>query len=211
MTNSYSSKIVLHKYVSKKGTSSILLQVIIDRKKIEINTGISVQPYLFNKNTGTVIHGGPVTKEEAKDANLRLDQTLAKSNEVFIRARLGNLILTPNKFKEMYANQLSYAHIDFIKFMDEEIKRLKGSKTRSTLKSYSESARKIKVFQKQIMFDELTESLLEDFDRFMIEKELSPNTRSKHHKTFTKIVFVKQQLVHRFIRHKYVLITVYLC
>ena len=58
MSRSYSCKLVQHNYVKANGKANILLQIIINRTKVPIKTGIEVQPYLFNRNTGKIIAGG---------------------------------------------------------------------------------------------------------------------------------------------------------
>lgn len=164
------------------------MQVIINRKKTALKTGISIQPYLFNVASGEIKSGGPVNKKEASDLNLILNNELAKASEVFVRARLSNVILTPRKFKELFNQQTNYAEIDFIRFMEEEIKRMDGARELSSIKSYLKTYSKLRTFKEHIFFDQLKIELIEDFERYLTRTKLAPNTRALHHKNLKSFI-----------------------
>lgn len=183
-----SCKMVLNNYRRKDGQAIVLMQVIINRKKKALKTGISIQPYLFNKNTGEIKAGGNVDKKRANDLNLILRNELAKASEIFVRARLSNITLNTKSFKLLFEAEQDYSQTDFISFMNDEINRLNGSREQSSIKSYLKTYNKLITFKPAIFFDVLKIDLIEDFERFLIKSKLAPNTRSLHHKNFKAFI-----------------------
>lgn len=188
MGYSYSCKLIQPDYIKQNGKSKIMLQVIINRQKSVINTGIEVQPYLFKQNTGKIIPGHNLSKEQAKDLNLILSNEMAKANDVFVRARLQNRVISAKTFKELFLKTTSISKLSFIDFYQTEMELLKKSRRKSTISSYNLTYNKLTSFIEEIMFIELTLSFIDDFDRYLINEGLSQNTRGMHHKNLSTFI-----------------------
>ncbi|MCO6500733.1 MAG: site-specific integrase [Vicingus serpentipes] len=188
MSRSFSCKLTQERYVKKNGKASVLLQIIINRKKRYIPTGVEVQPYLFNSNTGKIQSGGALSKNDAFDLNLVLQKEIAKANDLIIEARLRKEMITADSFKDLFLKAEILSKTNFTDFLNEEIERLKGSRQKSTIKTYEKTIRKLSQFRNDVSFGELTKSFIEDFDREMIRNGLSQNTRSLHHKNLGKFI-----------------------
>lgn len=141
-------------YVNKKGEAPLVLVTHLLRRKVRINTGISINPKNWN-DAGQLIRGK--TKHTA-DLNLVLSDCLAQVNDIMVKYRLQRVPLTAELLKYEYDHYAS--SIDFIAFMEEEIKARRHELEPSTMSHHNACLNKLKVFQKEIAFVELTEDFV---------------------------------------------------
>lgn len=103
------------KTVKKDGTTVVYALVHIGNKSIKINTGISVALDQWDKQKGRIIG----IDQNTNDSNLIIDRCLSSINQIFVRYRLQNRILTADLLLQEYNNPTLY--IDFYAYMDKKI------------------------------------------------------------------------------------------
>jgi len=192
--HSYHAKIVIRKDLRKDGKGLIYLQAFINGTKCIEGLNIYVRPELFTSANQRVFVQPDLlmdkrqAKKEANDLNLECNKALAKANELFTRARLSDMVLTPKQFKEDFSN--SALNFDFYKFWQEQSDKLKESRAAATIEVYEASLDKLKAFQPSVKFADLTVQFIDDFDKHLRKQGLSQNTVMKHHirlKTFINL------------------------
>jgi integrase/recombinase XerD len=178
----YSVKVVPRKELLKAdNTAPLYLQSFIDGKRIVIFLNISVpvdcfcaknQIVLANKTKG-------ISKQQAYDYNLLINQARGKANNIFTEFRLSGRSMTADLFRNEFTNpSAKYCLIEFIEkqIKEEEIKEA------GTISTYKQALLKLKLFKDKIPFSDLNENLIENFHKWMkIKERLSDNTCFKHH------------------------------
>lgn len=174
----YSQKLLIRKdYINKEGKSALYFQVIINRKIIKVNPRVSwdVTRYDFVKNE--LIPRGKKDQEWI-DAKIIIDKVRSDINDIFIKYRTSDKLLTENLFyKELNA---AGSKKDFIHYMESKVKyRFRGGLIdESTYKKHIGTVDRLKEFKNEIAFSELSARIFEDFNVFLKKvKKNSENTR----------------------------------
>lgn len=174
----YSVKIIQNGYTHKNGETKIYLRVIINRVKKLISLNISWPSEYFDKVTGKLL---PRTKDDAKCADyiLIINQSLARSNEIFVYHRLIGQPLTLEKFVKDFKSDLSKK--DFIKYYNEKAKSRyrDGEIEHSTYQDHLKTYRKLQIFSKTIFFADVDENFGYTFDAFL-KKNIKSRTGDSH-------------------------------
>ncbi|MDP3913316.1 MAG: site-specific integrase [Bacteroidota bacterium] len=160
----------------KDGFVSIYCMVHIESKTIKINTNVSVLYERFDVVKGR-IKGN--TKED-NDNNLIIDRCLSLINEIFVRYRLQNRVLTADLLLLEYKNPSMY--IDFYTFFDKKInERIRAKEIGAESgKHHRVLLNKLKEFKPALSFAEIDLKFLVSFRNFCrITKGNSVNTNQK--------------------------------
>lgn len=162
--------------IKKDGKAAVYALVHIDYKSIKINTGVCVEPARFDKVKGRV-RG---TAKADKDANLIIDKCLASINEIFVRYRLQERVLTADLLLREYKNPSMY--VDFYAFMDKKIlDRVKSKDIGATSgKHHRVLLNKLKEYKKTLSFAEIDLKMINSFKNYCrITKKNDVNTVHK--------------------------------
>lgn len=148
---------VNEKLVKKNGTVAVYAQVNVGNQSVRINTGICVELARLDKVKGRV-RG---TAKADKDANLIIDKCLASMNEIFVRYRLQERVLTADLLLREYKNPSMY--VDFYAFMDrvksKDIGAISGKHHRVLLN-------KLKEYKKTLSFAEIDLKMINNFKNY---------------------------------------------
>jgi integrase len=167
-------KFVCRNYDRRKNKlSPIYLQAFVHGKQVRINSGISIDPSLWDR-ANQCIRGRSV---EIQEWNRVLSGMRSKAIELDITYRLRNTTLTANTFRDEMLDLSS--RINFLMFyrnqaeQDLEQKIIKSGTHRQHLTSYE----RLKKFQSEISFGDLNPDFTRKFSRFMEHKmSLKPDT-----------------------------------
>jgi integrase/recombinase XerD len=143
--------------VKKTGLCTAFVQLYLDGERIVINTKVQVDPNSFDLARGQ-IRGKSL---EIKDKNLMIEQCRSRIHQIEVKYRLKNKELTPDQFKNEYSHP-SY-DIDFLAWMETEIKLLKNQVGASRIIKYTTILNKLKEFRDPISFSEIDRFFIEDF------------------------------------------------
>lgn len=179
-----SAKAIINKhYTRQDGTASIYIQVIIDRKKKNIDMGLTWPPHKF-------INGQCQPRkrndDDFSDYNHIIQDALSKAMKIFKHYRLMNRPLTIDQF--LYDYQSNFSADDFLAYMEKRIKTRwnKSIITDGTKRMQMVVLGRLKRFSNPLPFNGITNRTAEDFDAFMKKKDAldSVNTRWGQHKVF---------------------------
>jgi integrase/recombinase XerD len=155
------------KYKKKDGNCAVYLMVHIGYKSLKFPTGVSVDPDPKKFNHQTMRVRG--SSKDAADDNLTIERALATMNDIFVRYRLQNILLTPELLKNEWKNPAR--RIDFYKFFDEALAERKSEIAKQTYKNHSSAIVKLKEFRQSLAFTEITPDFLESYRRWMKTKK----------------------------------------
>ena len=147
------------KTIKKDGTSAVYALVHINYKSLKINTGVTVSPDRFDKIKGRV-RG---TSKEDRDENLIIDNCLSRINEIFVRYRLQQKMLTADLLLREYKNPSMY--IDFYKFLETKINERVRNKEIAAVSGKHQKVllHKLKAFKNEMCFAEIDLKLIARF------------------------------------------------
>lgn len=142
---------VNEKTIKKDGKAAIYVMVYMDGKSIKINSGVSVDYTKFDQAKG-IIKGN--TKDD-QDNNLIIAACMSQINEIQVRYRLQNKLLTPDLLVREYKNPTFY--VDFLAWMDLKLKeRVKEKELAAESEKYQRVClNKLKKFRKELSFAEI--------------------------------------------------------
>ena len=161
------------KYEKKDGTCSVNVITYVHRKRVIFNTGVSVHPDKWDAENKKVKGRG------AKDANLIIDNCIARVNEVFVRYRLQNRELTPELLRKEYKTPSTY--IDFYDFYRKKMEKQKGLLSKSTIKQHKTVIKELERYKKNLMFADITPDWIKSWIKYQKNKKHNgPNTIKKY-------------------------------
>lgn len=162
-------------YVKTNGETSVMLKIYVMSKAIKINTGVLVNPNLWNVKSKRVSDKHP----DSKDLNLIIDSCKSRVSDIFVRYRLKFQELTPNIFKREYQTPSTYK--DFYDFMEKSLMDKRGMITENTYISHRSLMRKMQEFKQNLMFTDITEDFINDLKKyFKITHKNGANTIHKN-------------------------------
>jgi len=141
----------------KDGKCTIYIVVHIQREKVRINTKIFTVPEAFDLDKGQI--RGKTNK--IKDDNLIIEQCRSRINDILVKYRLKNKEITAEQFKFEYSNPST--DIDFLLWMEEEIRLLKNQVGTRRIIKYTTILNKLREFHNPISFSEINRFFIEDF------------------------------------------------
>jgi len=141
----------------KDGTCPIYVQVIIKRERVLINTKISTSEALWDAKKN-LIKG---KEKEVGDNNLVIGQCFSRASGVLAKLRIANKEITTDLFKAEYERPSS--GIDFLGWMDSEIKLLKSQVGPRRIIKYITIRNKLAEFRNPLTFSEIDRFFIEDY------------------------------------------------
>ena len=141
----------------KNGLCAVYFFVYLKGERVRINTMMLVDAANFDEATGRV-RG---KSSDVKDQNMVIEQCRGRINQIEIKYRLKNVILTPEQLRNEYSHP-SY-DIDFLAWMETEISLLKNQVGASRIIKYTTIFNKLKEFRNPISFSEIDRFFIEDF------------------------------------------------
>lgn len=203
---SFSAKIKLRRLARRDGTCAILLQVIVGGTVWPKSLDLGWPEALFDEERGLCLTSLPVAArppdykqvleaaitlvggssaaflKQAKDNNLLIGQAMAKANEVQVRWRLSNEVLTLERFRRDY--ETAGDKTDFITYFRAKMteRYRKGKIAFNTKKNYLSTLNALIAFRPVIPFNTLTTDFADDLNDYLRKKMKSLNTRWCRHK-----------------------------
>jgi integrase/recombinase XerD len=165
------------KHAKKNGTIAVYALVHIANKSLQINTGISTALDRWDKKKGRVKGN---TKDDI-DNNLIIDRCLSSINQIFVRYKLQNRILTADLLLREYKNPSLYC--DFYAFMEKKIKDRVKNKEIGAVSGIHHTVllNKLKEFKTTLSFAEIDLKFITLFRNWCrISKNNSVNTIQKN-------------------------------
>jgi len=141
----------------KNGLCTVYLFVYLKGERVRVNTKVAVDPANFDEVSG-LIRG---KSNDVKDQNLIVNQCRSRINQIEVKYRLKNVEIAPEQFRNEYSHP-SY-DIDFLAWMEAEIKLLKNQVGASRIIKYNTILNKLKEFRDPISFSEIDRFFIEDF------------------------------------------------
>ena len=141
----------------KDGTCPIYVQVIINRERVLVNTKVSTTEALWDPKKNQI----KGKESEVGDHNLIIGQCFGRANGILTKFRLANKDITPALFKAEYSHP-SY-DLDFLSWMDAEIKILKSQVGPRRIIKYHTIRNKLAEFRNPITFSEIDRFFIEDY------------------------------------------------
>ena len=176
------------RYVDQLGRSLVYLTVNLMNKKVTFNTGVAVTTKDWDYKNERV----KKTVSNESDLNLIISSCRNRINDVLIRYRLQNRILTPDLLKSEY--ERPSMSIDFLAFMESAINERKGEITDSSLAQHKAHLAKLREYRSELTFSELTEDFFQGYARYLkTSLANSQNTRHNSIKTIRTYINVAKR------------------
>jgi len=148
-------------YLRKDNTCGVYIMVNLNYKTIRFALGIYCLPDDFNKDTGR-IRGN---SQKVKDDNLLIENGLSLLNDIFIRYRLQNVVITPDLLKKEWKNPTR--RVDFYLWMIETINLRKGDLAESSLRQHRTLVSKMTNYRKKLSFSEIDPFFIDGFRKYL--------------------------------------------
>jgi len=167
-------KIFLNKkQIKKDHTCTIYILVNLCSQTTKFSTGISCDPKKFDEQIGRI----KGESRQAIDKNMIIEKCLSRINDIFIKYRLQNEVITPELLKKEWKNPTR--RVNFYAWMDEEIRNRKGDLAASSLKQHRTLLSKMIGFKKRLSFSEINPDFIECFRRYL-KKEKNNDINTIH-------------------------------
>jgi site-specific recombinase XerD len=145
----------------KDGSHTVYIKLYIDRERILINTKVSVSPDSWDPKKNCVKGKG----KETDDDNMIISRCHSRANDILVKYRLLNKKLTPELFKKEYSHPS--LDIDFLKWMENEIKLKKNEVGSRRIIKYNTILNKLKEYKAVIYFSEIDHFFIESYRGWM--------------------------------------------
>lgn len=141
----------------RDGYAALYAVFNINREKVRVPIGLTVRADDWDQEAEKVKGRG----KEVNDKNLIIENVRARVNDVLVRARLTNVILTRALFWAMYRQPVSqYKAGEFISFCWEYMNVNKKANAFNTWKQHKSIITKLESWRPQLQFYEVTPELL---------------------------------------------------
>ena len=133
----------------------VWISFYVQRQKVNFSTKVAVSLKNWNDKRGIVTPGD----KQAADKNLIIETILARINNVFVKYRLRDKKLSRDLFLREYTRPSDYP--TFFDFVREHMKKISHRTELTTLQTHMSVMRKIKDFNANLTFDEITHEWLD--------------------------------------------------
>jgi len=179
-------------YKKKNGTTPIILRFYINRQKIKISTGISIEKSKWDAENQQIKGVG----KEAKDNNLIIKNLISRINNIFVTYRLGERRITKEIFLREFNSNSKFS--DIWAFVDSEIEKRKGLISKNTYKAHKSTIKKFIQILPNLQFHEFNEETIRDI------KKLLKSKFNNNQNTIAKNLITLKTYVSIAIRKKYI-------
>lgn len=182
-----SIKVLYHKHRVKDGIALLYIRIGIDGFYKYLPLDIKWPQKFFDLESGQCLQRDK-NDRDASDNNIIIRNEISKVNEIVKYYRLADIPININRFMSDYQNNISKSN--FIEYMENKLLQRKkdGEIEYITLKRHYCTLRKLKQFNKHLLFSDFNETWGNKFDAWMkkhvksVLKTQSQNTRWSHHK-----------------------------
>ena len=151
-------------YVGKDGSAPIYVSFYLERKKIAVPTGISVKTDNFDETSGRV----KAKEKNHKDYNLVIENVRSRINDIMVRYRLENKVLTKDLFQKEYNRPDDFR--TFYDFFRHYTKEHPNEIEPTTLDVHIDVMNKLKVYSPDLQLVEITEDFIEAYKIYLKKK-----------------------------------------
>jgi len=178
--NRFTKRIILRTdYTRADGNSLLCLQCHINGKRTVCNLSQYTSIKFWDLKSQVVT--GP-DKKTADRINAIITQAKGLADDISFKYEFQKRVLTSEAFKAEF--ERPDLQLDFLKFVEEQIKFWKQSKERehSTLTVYATVLNELKAFRNKIAFSEINYNLVKDFNLHLVNKRDDKGLPEKHQK-----------------------------
>lgn len=176
-------KVFIRKNKEDEQEGFIWISFYLKRDKIHFSTKIRVKDSDFNEKKGEVRK----TDKEANDKNLILESYKARINNVFVKYRLRDKVLTKEKFWRSFRRADDYDN--FFDFFEEYQKNHTFGTSENTRNAEKNVMAKIRKLWPNLSFDDIDQEMIQKFRAALLKTYgNNMNTASKNLTVFKKYV-----------------------
>ena len=166
-----------------KSAGFIYVSFYVNREKVHFSTKVSCDAKQWNATKMRV----SASDKNAADKNLILEKTLARINEVIVKYRLRNKVLTRAGFIKSYNRPDDFEN--FYAYCDDYKKQVSKRVELVTLNTHNTVLEKLKVFSPDLHFEDITLDFVADFYSHLRKKiKNNENTAYKNMSVLRKYV-----------------------
>lgn len=178
---------------NKDGTRTILLRINLYGKKRDISMNVACPEGFFDPVKGKIKRNYP----DSDKLNMLLDKQLNKARAIVLNARINDVQLNVDEFIKQF-NGVQSNNKSFIEFIRSEIEleKKRSNKASATIVKYGFQLNKLERYKKNILFSDLTENFLADYEQYMRDelknKRSSSNNSLKFVRKFLYVAIAKK-------------------
>lgn len=167
-----------------KTSGFIYVSFYVNRQKEHFSTKVQCLAKHWNADKMRI----SVADKQASDKNLILEKTLARVNDVIVKYRLRNKVLTRAAFKKSYNRPDDFDN--FYAFCDEYKRKSVSNRVElATLATHTTVLHKLKAYSPELHFDDITLDFVVDFSSYLRKKvKNNENTTYKNLSVVRKYV-----------------------
>ena len=157
----------------EKKSGYVWVSFYTNREKVNFSTKVSCEHKHWNVNSQRITSGD----KNAKDKNLILERILARINDVIVKYRLKNRVLTRMGFNKAYNRPTDFDN--FYAFVDEHKRKTSPRMEYTTLTMHNVILKKLKEFAPELHFDDITLDFVVGYYSFL-RKTLKNNENTSY-------------------------------
>ncbi len=166
-----------------KSTGYIYVSFYVNREKVHFSTKVLCDAKHWNATKMRI----SMADKNASDKNLVMEKTLSRINEVIVKYRLRNKLLTKAGFMKSYNRPDDFEN--FYAFCDDYKKQVSKRVELVTLNTHNTVLEKLKVFSSDLHFEDITLEFVADFYNHLRKKiKNNENTAYKNMSVLRKYV-----------------------
>ncbi len=166
-----------------KSTGYIYVSFYVNREKVHFSTKVLCDAKHWNATKMRI----SMSDKNASDKNLVMEKTLSRINEVIVKYRLRNRLLTKAGFMKSYNRPDDFEN--FYAFCDDYKKQVSKRVELVTLNTHNTVLEKLKVFSSDLHFEDITLEFVADFYNHLRKKiKNNENTAYKNMSVLRKYV-----------------------
>jgi site-specific recombinase XerD len=148
-------------YSSKTMKKPIYISFYLEREKVVIPLGITLEQADFDFNKGLVVPG----VKNSSDLNLIISNIRARINDVMVKYRLRNRVLTKREFIREFHRPSDFA--TFFEYFKYYTKTHKYEIESTTVQSHKVIINKLEDYRPTLHFDDITERFIKEYSKFL--------------------------------------------
>ncbi|KAA6325461.1 Tyrosine recombinase XerD [termite gut metagenome] len=172
-------KIYLRKYNSTSVSGVVWVSFYVNREKVNFSTKITVGEKNWNEKKQCV----GTSDKYAQDKNLIIENILSRINNVFVKYRLRDRVLTRDVFLRAYHRPTDYD--TFFDFVSDYQKKISARMEYATIASHLSVIKKLKERNPNLLFEDITEEWLDEYFSYM--KKILGNNDNTAYKNMSVI------------------------
>lgn len=173
----------IRKHKKDSDTGVVWISFYIKREKINFSTSVSIQESAWNEVKCVVTSAD----KQYRDKNLIIETIVARVNNVFVKYRLKNKVITRDGFFKTYNRPDDYD--TFFDFVDVYRRKISDFTEDSTMDTHKSAIDKLKAFNPKLHFDDITEDWLDTYYSHLRKKmDNCENTAYKNMSIIRKYV-----------------------